>query len=72
MQVKKTKVVSYYFKEVQVQFLTLSLLQLQLVYIRIEFDFVVKMMAAVLESLIFLVVESSESEYETFLLPFIR
>ena len=30
------------------------------------------MMAAVLESLIFLVIESSQLEYETFLQPFIR
>lgn len=30
------------------------------------------MMAAVLESLIFLVMESSQLEYETFLLPHIR
>ena len=29
-------------------------------------------MAAVLESLIFLVIESSQLEYETFLLPHIR
>ena len=31
-----------------------------------------KMMAAVLESLIFLVIESTQLEYETYLLPHIR